>query len=537
MSLNSEELNLLILNYLQESGFSHSAFTFQQESVVPSNTLNATTIKPGALVNLALKGLQYMEIEAHVDEDGYTTHCQAPFTLLGKHECELKSMVKNPKKKAKVRREIIKDMEEVESDSKFDNLDMEDKKEVDKVKDISKDILGLEKGKNTLNRNDKIITDEEPEEEGEVDKVSQSDGTDPRDKAYNVELESEATILNGHDSEVYLCAWNPMFPTHIATSSHDGSSRVWRLPAGSKSDKISSHFLAYTSVSDSKETSAMDWHPKGTMLAIGSYDGYLRQYTHSGWLRFTTEAHSSPILSVKYSPKGTYILTGGMDFTARLWESATGNQTQFFEWHDDAVTCVAWKDDVIFTTASLDGKLILGNVDKQNKVFEFEGHEEGVNSIEWDGTGTYLASGSDDKLVKLWNNNQKTPIKTLSGHEGSISQVKWGLAPIGPNNTRLLFSASDDKSVCVWDVLNGTMLYRFLDHSCRISAIAISPDSKFLASCALDSNVHVYNTSDGKKVKTYFRLGDLFDIKWCPNGHSVAGCFADSSVALFDATF
>ena len=64
----------MVYKYLLESGFSHSAFTFANESFV-----NRTRIAPGnedqdipagALVAFVQKGLQYLELEANLNDNG-----------------------------------------------------------------------------------------------------------------------------------------------------------------------------------------------------------------------------------------------------------------------------------------------------------------------------------------------------------------------------------------------------------------------------------------------------------------------------------
>ena len=42
-----------------------------------------------------------------------------------------------------------------------------------------------------------------------------------------------------------------------------------------------------------------------------------------------------------------------------------------------------------------------------------EGHEDSGNSVAFNHNGTLLASGSDDKTIKLWNLETKTEIATL----------------------------------------------------------------------------------------------------------------------------
>jgi len=68
MSISSDEVNYLIYRYLQENGFSHSAFTFSYESLVAKSSVVHTDLPPGALVTFLQKGLEYVTIEEHIKE-------------------------------------------------------------------------------------------------------------------------------------------------------------------------------------------------------------------------------------------------------------------------------------------------------------------------------------------------------------------------------------------------------------------------------------------------------------------------------------
>ena len=69
MSISSDEVNFLVYRYLQESGFTHAAYTFGYESYVAKTTIaSGTELPPGALVSFIQKGLQYLELEANLNE-------------------------------------------------------------------------------------------------------------------------------------------------------------------------------------------------------------------------------------------------------------------------------------------------------------------------------------------------------------------------------------------------------------------------------------------------------------------------------------
>jgi len=56
------------LRYFITLGFSHSTFAFQTESSIHKTGISAASVKPGALINLIQKGLQYIQVEYHINE-------------------------------------------------------------------------------------------------------------------------------------------------------------------------------------------------------------------------------------------------------------------------------------------------------------------------------------------------------------------------------------------------------------------------------------------------------------------------------------
>lgn len=59
--------------------------------------------------------------------------------------------------------------------------------------------------------------------------------------------------------------------------------------------------------------------------------------------------------------------------------------------------------------------------------FTLEGHDKGVNCVDYYHAGDkpYLISGADDRLVKIWDYQNKTCVQTLEGHAQNISSVAF----------------------------------------------------------------------------------------------------------------
>jgi WD40 repeat protein len=61
----------------------------------------------------------------------------------------------------------------------------------------------------------------------------------------------------------------------------------------------------------------------------------------------------------------------------------------------------------------------------------------------------YLASGSEDNRVYIWNIKKEQPITVLEGHTRSVTCVAWN-----PEIPGMIVSASDDGTLRVWGPSN-----------------------------------------------------------------------------------
>ena len=75
------------------------------------------------------------------------------------------------------------------------------------------------------------------------------------------------------------------------------------------------------------------------------------------------------------------------------------------------------------------------------------GHKKPINRIAWSPDGSYLASPSDDKTIRIWDARSGECLRSTHGNSGWVFSVAW--SPDG----RRLASGSGDYTIRVWDVV------------------------------------------------------------------------------------
>ena len=206
--------------------------------------------------------------------------------------------------------------------------------------------------------------------------------------------------------------------------------------------------------------------------------------------------------------------------------------------HSDYVKSVATSPDGKYlASGSEDKTLIIWDANSGESLKTLEGHSGYVESVCWSPDGNYLASGSSDKSVIIWDANSGEKLKTLKGHSSIVRSVSW--SPDG----KYLASGSDDYTLIIWDVNSGESLKTLEGHSHYVKSVCWSPDGKYLASGAGSWNAErkyeelfIWDAKSGEKLKTlkgHYHI--VRSVSWSPDGKYLASGSADKNVIIWDA--
>jgi WD40 repeat protein len=138
-----------------------------------------------------------------------------------------------------------------------------------------------------------------------------------------------------------------------------------------------------------------------------------------------------------------------------------------------------------------------------------------------------LASGSEDKTVKLWDVASGRELRTLCGHSSFVLSVAF--SPDG----RILASGSWDGTVKLWDVASGRELRTLSGHSSFVLSVAFSPDGRILASASDDKTVKLWDVASGRELRTLSgHSSAVLSVAFSPDGRMLASGSGDKTVKL-----
>jgi WD40 repeat protein len=125
-----------------------------------------------------------------------------------------------------------------------------------------------------------------------------------------------------------------------------------------------------------------------------------------------------------------------------------------------------------------------------------EGHSNAVRSVAFSHDSTRLASASDDRTVKIWDASSGECLQTLDGHSDWVRSVAFS------HDSTLLASASFDHTVKIWGARSGECLETLHGHSNRVNSVAFLHDSTRLASASFDHTVKIWDVWSGECLQT-----------------------------------
>jgi WD40 repeat protein len=99
-----------------------------------------------------------------------------------------------------------------------------------------------------------------------------------------------------------------------------------------------------------------------------------------------------------------------------------------------------------------------------------------------------VATGSEDKTIRLWNIDTGTEMAILSGHQKSVETIAFH-----PHKLGLLYSGDRAGIIKLWRGVDGEELNSIDTQQNKVNVLAISPDGKLLISGGSDKTIKIWH--------------------------------------------
>jgi len=123
-------------------------------------------------------------------------------------------------------------------------------------------------------------------------------------------------------------------------------------------------------------------------------------------------------------------------------------------------------------------------------------------------------------------------VKNLQDHIDAVFAVAF--SPDGKH----LASASQDRSVKIWDIATGQRLYTLSDPSDGLTSLAYSPSGDRVAAAGYDKTIYVWQVgdTDGRLARSLIADEDtILALAWTPDGKTLVTSSSDGSIRFRDA--
>jgi WD40 repeat protein len=281
----------------------------------------------------------------------------------------------------------------------------------------------------------------------------------------------------------------------------------------------------------------LDWADPGLLLAF-SPDGAKLVTTASGtaglWLVATSQRLGMPIdsgsriLDVAFGPDATKVATAGSDGTARLWDATTGKRLGSPMKHPGQVAdgpsfAPRYKSEI---AGSPDGVKATTGPDATTTRAVISAP---VHSVAFSPDGTMVATGGDDKMVRLWDATTGEALGAPMEHASGVLAVAFS-----PDGTRL---ATAGWGTRLWDATTGQPRSKPAERGGWPDVLARSRDGAKVVVASDATTLRLLDAISGNRFGQSMGLdGEVAVVTFSPDGKSLATATVNGTVRLWDAT-
>ncbi|CAG8522629.1 10420_t:CDS:10 [Funneliformis caledonium] len=243
-------------------------------------------------------------------------------------------------------------------------------------------------------------------------------------------------VLRDHMDCVSFLSWSPD-DSKILTCGQDNVLKLWSVESGECLNTIKKH---------EEPVTACAWLPDGKRFISGSQDKNTYLWNLDGTI--VHKWSGARIADLAINKEGTRMVAICHDNKLHIYDLETRKEEAIMD-ENAKLTSICLSSDCKYALLNLSTKEIhLWDIDERRIVRKYFGQKQGrfvIRSCFGGIDQGFIVSGSEDSKIYVWHREHADLIETLSGHKGSVNSVNW--SPIDPY---MFASAGDDKTIRIW---------------------------------------------------------------------------------------
>lgn len=223
---------------------------------------------------------------------------------------------------------------------------------------------------------------------------------------WNLRTQSLITSLGGHKRFIVSASFSPD-GTHIASSSLDGTVRLWSINEGKE---VETFYVL--------QPSALAYSPDGEHIAVGLQSGLVHIFhVRKKHPPLKLEGHSGFISSMAFSPDSSRLVTAGFEnHKIMQWDAGTGILLKTLVGHTEGVASVAYSPDGSrIVSGSRDGTIRIWS--SRNILEKLGSRGKSLIALGLPPGGAGAVSFSADQTLGIWNTTQPEAVRTQKLNE------------------------------------------------------------------------------------------------------------------------
>lgn len=260
----------------------------------------------------------------------------------------------------------------------------------------------------------------------------------------------------------------------------------------------------------------VEFHPVYQILASASEDCTIKIWDlESGELERTLKGHTKSINDILFTANGNLLISCSSDLTIKIWDLVNDYKNiKTLYGHDHTVSSISLFGENLIS-ASRDKVLKLWDISTGYCTRTFVGHEDWVRSVSLSEDGKLAVSSSNDQSIRVWDVSSGVCKLILNGHDNIIECVYF--VPRTANSffnaflnrssvsaeDQFVLTASRDKTVCLWDIVNGDLKHTYVGHDNWVRDIAFIPSSSHFITVSDDKCLKIWDCRTAKCVRTF----------------------------------